>query len=160
MVRSDLGTSGMAFTETGYKDAIVINASYGLGELIVHGELLPDAYIIHKSTLKAGSPALIEKRLGVKDKIMVYGDANERVKVIAAEKELQSRFCLEDDAVLQLADWVIEIEAYYSHMLEKYTPMDIEWAIDGISKELFIVQARPSGQAQLTLSPLSTVSTY
>jgi len=147
MVRSDLGASGVAFsmsTEAGFKDALVINGSYGLGELIVQGNVLPDAFIIHKPTLQAGLPSLIDKRMGVKDKIMVYGDdARERVKVIAAEKELQSRFCLDDATALQLAGWVMKIEEYYSSMLENWTPMDIEWAIDGISKELFIVQARP-----------------
>ncbi|OQP59489.1 hypothetical protein A3860_37255 [Niastella vici] len=82
--------------------------------------------------------------MGVKDKIMVYGEnASERVKVIPIEKELQARFCLDDTIVLQLASLVIKIEEYYSSILEKYTPMDIEWAIDGLSKELFIVQARP-----------------
>jgi pyruvate, water dikinase len=147
MVRSDLGTSGMAFslsTENGFKDAIVINASYGLGQLIVQGDVLPDSYVIHKPALKTAFSLINEKRMGVKDKIMVYGDeANERVKVIAAERELQSRFCLEDAAVLQLAEWIIKIEAYYSSLFGKYTPMDIEWAMDGLSKELFIVQARP-----------------
>jgi pyruvate,water dikinase len=147
MVRSDLGASGMAFslsTEPAFKDAIVINGSYGLGELVVHGGILPDAYIIHRSILQAASPSFIEKRMGVKDKIMIYGDnANERVKVIPTEKELQCRFCLNDATVLQLAEWVFRIEEYHSSILEKWTPMDVEWAIDGISKELFIVQARP-----------------
>jgi pyruvate,water dikinase len=147
MVRSDLGASGVAFsmsTETGLKDAIVINGAYGLGELVVQGNILPDTYIISKPALIAGAPALIEKRLGVKDKIMVYGDdAGERVKVIPAEKELQSRFCLEDATVIQLANRVITIGEYYNGILGKCTPIDIEWAIDGISKELFIVQARP-----------------
>lgn len=146
MVRSDLGASGVAFsmsTETGFKDAIVINGSYGLGELVVQGSILPDAYIIHKSTVKDGSPSLLEKRMGVKDKIMVYGDnAGERVKVIPIEKELQSRFCLEDATALQLAGWVMRLEEHYSCISEKFTPLDVEWAIDGISRELFIVQAR------------------
>lgn len=157
MVRSDLGASGMAFTETRHKDAIVINASYGLGELIVHGDVLPDAYIVYRPTGNTGS--LIEKRLGVKDQIMVYGDdTSERVKIIAVEKELQTRFCLEDDVVRQLADRVIKIEEYYSNILEEYTLVDIEWAIDGISKELFIVQTKPSGQAQATVSTRQLVN--
>jgi pyruvate, water dikinase len=147
MVRSDLGASGVAFsldTESGFKDVVVINGSYGLGELVVQGAISPDEYIVHKPTLKAGFPSLIEKRMGVKDKMMVYGDdANERVKVIPTEKAFQSRFCLTDSTALQLAGWVIKIEEYYSSIKEKWTPMDVEWAIDGLTKELFIVQARP-----------------
>lgn len=147
MVRSDLGVSGVAFsldTESGFKDVVLINGSYGLGEMIVQGSISPDEYIIHKPTLKAGFNALIEKRMGVKDKMMVYGDnADERVKVIPTEKGFQSRFCLSDATALKLADWVIKIEDYYSELRGNWTPMDVEWAVDGLSKELFIVQARP-----------------
>lgn len=147
MVRSDLGVSGVAFsldTESGFKDVVLINGSYGLGEMIVQGSISPDEYIIHKPTLKAGFNALIEKRMGVKDKMMVYGDnADERVKVIPTEKGFQSRFCLSDATALKLADWVVKIEEYYSELRGNWTPMDVEWAVDGLSKELFIVQARP-----------------
>lgn len=147
MVRSDLGVSGVAFsldTESGFKDVVLINGSYGLGEMIVQGSISPDEYIIHKPTLKAGFNALIEKRMGVKDKMMVYGDnADERVKVIPTEKGFQSRFCLSDATALKLADWVVKIEEYYSELKGNWTPMDVEWAVDGLSKELFIVQARP-----------------
>lgn len=147
MVRSDLGVSGVAFsldTESGFKDVVLINGSYGLGEMIVQGSISPDEYIIHKPTLNAGFNALIEKRMGVKDKMMVYGDnADERVKVIPTEKGFQSRFCLSDATALKLADWVIKIEDYYSELRGNWTPMDVEWAVDGLSKELFIVQARP-----------------
>lgn len=149
MVRSDLGAAGMAFslnTGPGFKETIIINASYGLGELLVHGGLLPDTYIVQRAALSAPSLSVIEKRMGVKDKVMVYGDdvANERVKVITTENELQSRFCLEDAAVLQLAEPIIETGEYYSSLLEKWTPVDIEWAIDGLSNEIFIVQAKPA----------------
>lgn len=147
MVRSDVGAGGIAFSqgaEAGCKDAIVINGSYGLGQLVVDGDILPDTYLVQTAALKATSLSTIEKRMGVKDKVMIYGDdANERVKVISTEKELQSRFCLEDDTILQLGAWIIKIEEYYNRIMKEWTPVDVEWAIDGISNELFIVQARP-----------------
>ncbi|HUR65975.1 MAG TPA: phosphoenolpyruvate synthase [Chitinophagaceae bacterium] len=147
MVRSDLGASGVAFsidTESGFKDAVVISASFGLGELIVQGSVSPDEFIVFKPSLKKGFNSIIEKKLGVKDKMMVYGDdPDERVKIIPVEKAMQKRFCLKEATVLKLADWVIKIEDYYTTLRNKWTPMDVEWAIDGLSKELFIVQARP-----------------
>ncbi len=147
MVRSDLGASGVAFsidTESGFKDAVVINGSYGLGEMIVQGSVSPDEYIVYKPLLKEGFAALIEKKMGVKDKMMVYSDAgDERVKIIPTERGFQNRFCLKDETALELARWVVKIEEYYSRIKNKWTPMDVEWAIDGLSKELFIVQARP-----------------
>lgn len=147
MVRSDLGASGVAFsidTESGFKDAVVINGSYGLGELIVQGSVSPDEYIVYKPLLKEGFAALIEKKMGVKDKMMVYSEAgDERVKIIPTERGFQNRFCLKDETALELAGWVMKIEEYYSRIKDKWTPMDVEWAIDGLSKELFIVQARP-----------------
>jgi pyruvate,water dikinase len=147
MVRSDLGSSGVAFsidTESGFKDVVVINGSYGLGELIVQGSVSPDEYIVFKPTLEKGFNAIIEKKLGVKDKMMVYGDKpDERVKVIPTEKGFQNRFCLSDEMIVRLAQWVCSIEKYYSALKGKWTPMDVEWAVDGLTKELFIVQARP-----------------
>lgn len=147
MVRSDLGASGVAFsldTESGFKNAVIINASFGLGEMIVQGSVSPDEYIVFKPTLEKGFASIIEKKMGVKDKMMVYGDdPDERVKIIPTEKSLVNRFCLKDETILKLASWVIQIEKYYSTLRAKWTPMDVEWAIDGLSKELFIVQARP-----------------
>ncbi len=147
MVRSDLGSSGVAFsldTESGFKDAVIINGSYGLGEMIVQGSVSPDEFIVFKPALKKGYLSIIEKKLGVKDKMMVYGDkSDERVKIIPTEKGFQHRFCIQDEMVIQLAEWVIKIEDYYSTLRGKWTPMDVEWAVDGLTKELFIVQARP-----------------
>ena len=147
MVRSDLGSSGVAFsldTESGFKDVVVINGSYGLGEMVVQGAISPDEFIVFKPSLKKGFTSIIEKKLGVKDKMMVYGDkADERVKIIPTEKSFQNRFCLSDENVIKLADWVMKIETYYTSIKKKWTPMDVEWAVDGLSKELFIVQARP-----------------
>ena len=146
MVRSDLGSSGVAFsldTESGFKDVIVINGAFGLGELVVQGAISPDEFIVFKQTLKNGFKSIIEKKLGVKDKMMVYGDkSDERVKIISTESGSQNRFCLSDETVMQLSDWIMKIEDYYSGLRNKWTPMDVEWAFDGLSKELFIVQAR------------------
>jgi pyruvate,water dikinase len=104
----------------------------------------PMSLLFFKPALKNGYSAIIEKKLGIKDKMMVYGDrSDERVKVISTEKGFQNRFCLTDDNVIKLAGWVEQIEAYYSRIRGKWTPMDVEWAIDGLSKDLFIVQARP-----------------
>jgi pyruvate,water dikinase len=147
MVRSDLGASGVAFsldTESGFKDVVVINASFGLGEMIVQGSVSPDEYIVFKPALKGNFTPIIEKKLGVKDKMMVYGDdPDERVKIIPTERALRDRFCLSDDSIIKLSKWVQQIEEYYTIKKQKWTPMDVEWAIDGLSKELFIVQARP-----------------
>ncbi len=147
MVRSDLGASGVAFsldTESGFKEVVVINASFGLGEMIVQGSVSPDEYIVFKPTLNETFTPIIEKKLGVKDKMMVYGDdPDERVKIIPTDRGLRDRFCLTDENILKLAKWVQKIEEYYTNKKQKWTPMDVEWAIDGLSKELFIVQARP-----------------
>jgi pyruvate,water dikinase len=147
MVRSDLGASGVAFsldTESGFKDVVVINGSFGLGEMIVQGAVSPDEYIVFKPALKKGFSSIIEKKLGNKDKMMVYGDnPDERVVVIPVEKPLQQRYCLKDERIIQLAQWVSKIEDYYTELKGHWCPMDVEWAIDGLSKELFIVQARP-----------------
>ena len=147
MVRSDLGASGVAFsldTESGFKDVVVINASFGLGEMVVQGSVSPDEYIVYKPTLKQGYSSIIEKKLGIKDRKMVYGDnPDERVQIIPVEKPLQARYTLKDERIIQLADWVTKIEDYYTKLRGHWCPMDVEWAIDGLSKELFIVQARP-----------------
>src|SRR5450755_919208 len=147
MVRSDLASSGVAFsldTETGFKDIVVINGSYGLGELVVQGAVSPDEFLVFKPKRKMGFASIIEKKLGVKDKLMVYGDhSDERVRIIPAEEGQRQRFCLEDHQVLQLADWVMTIEDYYSKLKNKWCPVDVEWAIDGLTGGLFIVQARP-----------------
>ncbi len=147
MVRSDLGASGVGFsidTESGFKDAVVINASFGLGEMIVQGAVSPDEYIVFKPLVKEGFNAIIEKKMGNKDKMMIYGEGgDERVKIIPTENKFRRRFCLKDETIIKLAKWIAIIEDYYSKIKDKWTPMDVEWAIDGLTKELFIVQARP-----------------
>ena len=147
MVRSDLAASGVAFsldTETGFRDLVVINGSYGLGELVVQGAVSPDEFLVFKPTLQKGYAAILEKKLGVKDKLMVYGDnTDQRVRIIPADDGQRRSFCLADAQVLQLARWVIHIEDYYSKLKKKWSPVDVEWAIDGLTGGLFIVQARP-----------------
>ncbi len=147
MVRSDLAASGVAFsldTESGFREAIIINASYGLGELIVQGAVSPDEFIVFKPALKKGFHALIEKKLGNKNRKMVYGKTKEeRVKTIAVESSAQELFSISDDMAIQLSKWVLLIENHYSDIKGAWCPMDIEWAVDGISGDLFIVQARP-----------------
>ncbi len=146
MVRSDLGASGVMFTldtETGFKDVVVINAIYGLGELIVQGIVTPDEYMVFKPTFKQGYSAIIEKKLGRKDRKMVYGAGEDRTKIVNVPVSDQKKFALEDDEILKLAEWGILIEKHYSEKKGRWTPMDIEWAKDGLLNELFIVQARP-----------------
>lgn len=147
MVRSDCGVSGVAFsldTETGFKDAIIINGSYGLGEMVVQGSVSPDEFIVFKPLLKKGYITIIEKKLGNKHEKMIYGHTdNERVRIISTSVPDQEKFCLTDEQIILLSKWVVMIENYYSALNEKWCPMDVEWAVDGISGNLFIVQARP-----------------
>lgn len=147
MVRSDLACSGVAFsldTESGFKDVVVINGTYGLGEMVVQGTISPDEFIVFKPKLASPFLPIIEKKLGNKDKMMIYGDnPDERVSVIPTEKVMQSRFCIDEERVLQIARWVTMIEEYYSNLKGHWCPMDVEWAIDGKTNQLFIVQARP-----------------
>ncbi|WP_144443976.1 pyruvate, water dikinase [Desulfurobacterium indicum] len=146
MVRSDLGASGVCFsldTETGFENVVLITGIYGLGELIVGGEVVPDEFLVFKPTLKKGYKAIIEKKLGDKEKKLIYTDDGEGTVVdIVPEKE-REKFCLSDEEVLKLADWVLKIEEHYSNLYGRWCPMDVEWAKDGISGELFVVQARP-----------------
>jgi len=141
MVRSDEAASGVMFTidtESGFRDAIVINGSWGLGENIVKGKVNPDEFIIHKPTLQKGFRSIVGKKIGSKESKLVYsvgGSASTQNVAVSAED--QKRFCVSDEEALKLAEWGMQIEEHYKK------PMDIEWAQDGRSGELFIVQARP-----------------
>ena len=147
MVRSDLAASGVAFsldTESGFRDIVMINGSYGLGEMVVQGAVSPDEFLVFKPARKSGYAAIIEKKLGNKDQKMIYGDhGDQRTRIIPTEEVARHRFCLEDAQMLRLADWVMVIEDYYTKLKNKWCPVDIEWAIDGLTGQLFIVQARP-----------------
>ena len=144
MVRADKGASGVAFsidTETGFDKVVVINASYGLGEMIVQGKVTPDEFVVFKPTLAEGKKAIVARDIGVKDVKMIYGRrGTEIIKTSPAERAI---LCLSDDEILKLADWVVKIEKYFSGKKGHYQPMDTEWAKDGVSGELYIVQARP-----------------
>ncbi|MEM9924336.1 MAG: phosphoenolpyruvate synthase [Cyanobacteria bacterium P01_D01_bin.50] len=146
MVRSDLATSGVMFsieTESGFKDAALITAAYGLGENVVQGAVNPDEYHVFKPTLISGFRPIIDKRLGSKEIKMVYDDGSKNVKNVRVSSTKRGKFALNDEEILHLARWACLIEDHYSHIHGKYTPMDMEWAKDGITNELFIVQARP-----------------
>ncbi|MEB3179847.1 MAG: phosphoenolpyruvate synthase [Nostocaceae cyanobacterium] len=146
MVRSDLASSGVMFsieTETGFKDAALITAAYGLGENVVQGSVNPDEYYVFKPTLKAGFRPILDKRLGSKELKMVYDDGSKLTKNISVPASDRAKFAISDEQILQLANWACLIEEHYSQVHGKFTPMDIEWALDGITGELFVVQARP-----------------
>jgi pyruvate, water dikinase len=147
MVRADLAASGVAFsldTESGFRDVVIINGSYGLGELLVQGAVSPDEFIVFKPVLDKDFEPIIEKKLGRKDQKMVYGDdPGQLTKVLNVQHEARDRFCLNDRQVLRLAEWVSIIEKYYTEKRGCWSPMDVEWAVDGLSNKLFIVQARP-----------------
>ncbi len=141
MVRSDKACAGVCFTidpETGFQNAIHISGSWGLGENIVKGEVNPDEYLVFKPSLQKGMSAVISKKLGDKAKTMVYGGSTEE-RTINEDTPTNKRkiFVLEDMEIEKLASWSLLIEEHYN------CPMDIEWAKDGLSNELFIVQARP-----------------
>lgn len=139
MVRSDQGCSGVMFTldtESGFRNAVLINGSWGLGEYIVKGIVTPDEYMVFKPTLKLGKYAIINKKLGSKEKKLVYStEGSKPTKELAVHEHDRKKFVLDGDQVLQLARWGMIIEDHYDK------PMDTEWAFDG--DELYIVQARP-----------------
>jgi pyruvate,water dikinase len=147
MVRSDLATSGVIFsidTETGFKNATLVTAAYGLGENVVQGAVNPDEYFVFKPTLKEGFRPILEKRLGSKELKMVYDIGGSKLtKNVSVPVSERGKYALNDDEILQLARWTVQIEDHYSASRGTYTPMDIEWAKDGLTGELFIVQARP-----------------
>ncbi|MBZ0330523.1 phosphoenolpyruvate synthase [Halomonas sp. ANAO-440] len=143
MVRSETGSSGVMFTldtESGYRDAVFVTASWGLGETVVQGSVNPDEFYVHKPTLAAGRPAVLRRNLGSKLIKMVYGadaSAGKSVSTVDVPLKDRARFCINDDQVMALARQAMTIEAHYAR------PMDIEWALDGDDGELYIVQARP-----------------
>ncbi|GIW68189.1 MAG: phosphoenolpyruvate synthase [Candidatus Parcubacteria bacterium] len=145
MVRSDKGASGVMFTldpETGFPGVVVVEGSWGLGEMIVQGKVTPDSFMVFKEGLRQGKDAVIAHDLGDKREKMVYGEQG-GTRVVATSKTEQEQFCLSDKEILQLAQWGLAIEAHFSRKHNRPTPMDIEWAKDGTTGQLAIVQARP-----------------
>ncbi len=147
MVRSDKACSGVMFsidTETGFKDAVLINGAYGLGENVVQGAVNPDQFYVFKPALKKGFKPIISKKLGAKRIKMVYSKKQKQTtKNVEVPYDERFKFVLNDDEILKLAKWACIIEDYYSAKAKRFKPMDLEWAKDGVSNELFIVQARP-----------------
>lgn len=147
MVRSDLAVSGVMFsidTETGFQDAVLINAAYGLGENVVQGSVNPDEYYVFKPTLKQGFRPILQKILGSKEFKLIYDvGGGKMVQNVPVPPDDRARFALTDDEILTLARWACVIEDHYSARAGKPSPMDMEWAKDGRTGELFIVQARP-----------------
>jgi pyruvate, water dikinase len=162
MVRSDLASSGVIFTldtETGFRDVIFITGAYGLGENVVQGAVITDEFYVFKPTFRKGFRPIIRKSLGDKKIKMVYGTGESKAQThnVDVPEEDRRRFCISDDDVLTLARYAMTIEDHYSKKAAKDMPMDIEWAKDGRTGELFIVQARPETvQSQKTKDILET----
>ncbi|MCM1983230.1 phosphoenolpyruvate synthase [Lyngbya confervoides] len=147
MVRSDLASSGVMFsidTESGFKDTVLITSAYGLGENVVQGAVNPDEFLVFKPTLREGYRPILKQRLGSKEIKMVYDLGGTKLtKNVSVLEEDRRQFSIDPEEVLALAEWACQIEDHYSQVRGVQTPMDIEWAKDGQTGELFIVQARP-----------------
>ena len=144
MVRSDLAASGVLFTldtESGHRGVILITSSYGLGEAIVGGHVVPDQYYVHKEALRAGYKPLVWKTIGSKEQRMVYSTKGTVLQPVP--EELRGQSSLTDAEVFQLAEWALRIEEHYSKERGSDAPMDVEWGKDGQTGELFVLQARP-----------------
>jgi pyruvate,water dikinase len=153
MVRSDLATSGVIFsidTESGFNNAVYITGAYGLGENVVQGAVNPDQFYVFKPTLNQGFKPILEKKLGSKEKRMVYGEKGTIQQEVTIED--QHRYVIDDEEILTLARWAIIIENHYQK------PMDIEWAKDGDTGKLYIVQARP--ETVHSQKDIATLRTY
>jgi pyruvate,water dikinase len=148
MVRSDLASSGVIFTldtDTGFRDVILITGSYGLGENIVQGAVNPDEFYVFKPTFRKGFRPIVRKILGDKKKKLIYGrgGAKNLTRNVDVPESDQKKPCITDQEILELAGYALTIEDHYSEKAGGPRPMDIEWAKDGLSGTLFIVQARP-----------------
>ncbi|MFA6414678.1 MAG: phosphoenolpyruvate synthase [Candidatus Paceibacterota bacterium] len=149
MVRSDKGASGVMFTvdtESGFRDLVLVNAVWGIGEMIVQGRVTPDEYLVSKSRIGKVKSPIIGKTLGKKDKKMLYASGKSGViqtKVVNTTATEQNSFVLNEKEIVELARWGALVEKHYSERAKTWTPMDMEWAKDGLTGELFLVQARP-----------------
>ena len=148
MVRSDKGCSGVGFTlepESGFENIILLSGVWGLGENIVQGLVNPDEFYVFKPTLKLGKNAIIQKKLGDKTKTMIYAESNNHASIMNTETPAlkQKQFILTDKEILTLAEWALHIEEHYKKA------MDIEWAKDGITGKMYIIQARPETVHQM-----------
>ncbi len=163
MVRSDRAASGVVFsldTESGFRDAVFITGAYGLGENVVQGTVDPDEFYVFKPTLRQGHRCVLRRKRGGKEIRMVYAQAagRETTRNVPTPRADQERFCITDDEVLALADAAVAIEDHYSRKAGRPTPMDIEWAKDGLDGQIYIVQARPETVA--SQRPLALIHEY
>jgi len=144
MVRSDIGSSGVAFSldpDTGFRDVVIINGSWGLGEMVVSGQVKPDEFIVFKTI---DHYPIIDKNIGEKNNKMIYDDnPHQKTKIVDTSELEKNLFCLDEENITLLAKWTHIIETYYSDKYKRWCPVDIEWALDGVTKKLYIVQARP-----------------
>ncbi len=146
MARSDKAGAGVIFTldtESGFRDVVVVTGSYGLGEFVVQGVVTPDEWMVFKPTLTKGCRAIIGRRVGSKEVRLVYADGSRATRSEPTPIEERQRLSLSDDEVLKLARWACLVEEHYSELAGHPQPMDLEWAKDGLTGELFILQARP-----------------
>jgi pyruvate,water dikinase len=146
MVRSDLAAAGVIFTldtESGFRDAVIITGAWGLGETVVQGRVNPDEFWVHKPTLALGFAPIVRRQIGNKAVALVYSDDGSTVVEQELSEERRHAVTLDDAEILQLARWAVSIEQHYSAKALQPTPMDLEWAKDGRTGQLFIVQARP-----------------
>ncbi len=147
MVRSDLASAGVAFsldTESGFPSVVTIDSSFGLGETLVQGLVTPDEFVVFKTTLETGYKPIIKKRLGAKKVKLIYTTNSQHpVEQVAVPDVARSQFSLTDAEILFLGHAVVEIERHYSNLKQHWSPMDIEWAKDGVDGKLYILQARP-----------------
>lgn len=144
MVRSDIGSAGTAFSidiNSGFKDIIIINSSYGLGELVVSGNVIPDEFIVSKYGLRENFKSIISKKMGSKTEKIVFNENENGIKYVELDKKYKESFSLNDENIELLSKWVLKIEDFYTKLNKKNTPIDIEWAFDG--EKLYILQARP-----------------
>jgi len=164
MIRSDLSSSGVAFsvdTESGFPDVVVINSSYGLGEMIVSGQVKPDEFIVFKKKLEEGYSSIIDKIMGDKTHKMIYSLNNEkRTEIIHVDQCKKNTFSLTNEQILQLSKWVSLIEKYYSDKANRWYPVDVEWAIDGLTNDLYIIQARPETVCSRKYNSENKLTTY
>jgi len=150
MIRSDLapdGAAGVIFTldtESGFRDVVLITGAWGLGETVVQGRVNPDEFLVHKPTARLGFRSVVRREAGDKRLKLVYAEGGSKpVKEIRVPRQDRHRLVINDDEAMQLAQWAIAIEDHYSRRAGQASPMDIEWAKDGKTGELFILQARP-----------------
>ncbi len=144
MVRSDMATSGVMFsidTETGFDKVVIIDAAYGLGEMVVQGKVTPDSFTVFKPSLEKGLHGVIGRDIGSKEVKMIYGEKGG--EIVDVPEEDRARYCISDEELETLSRWALTIEKHFSTKHGHYQPMDMEWAKDGLNNELYIVQARP-----------------